>query len=99
MAAYKLGADQSATLAYNFLLKSVPAFKDWTLVSYKVQPVAGTNYSFNLTSNGKCEVPTVYYKAWENYLSLTLPNGTVISQGGKTPIVFFPIFTTQPDKQ
>lgn len=69
--------DADATAADAFVRSKVPELANATLESYTTQVVAGTNYGF--TYAGYPGVVTVWSKPWENFLQITLPNGTVIA--------------------
>jgi len=61
-----------------FVRAKVPALANAALVSFRTQVVAGTNYYF--TYGGYEGEVQVWSKSWENFLQITLPDGTIISQ-------------------
>ncbi len=60
-----------------FVRAKVPALANATLESFTTQVVAGVNYRF--TYGGYEGEVEVWVKSWENFMQITLPNGTKIS--------------------
>ena len=57
----------------------------WTLVSVRTQVVAGENICFTYKKDGTEETQEycVWSQVWNNnFMELTLPDGTVITSGG-----------------
>jgi hypothetical protein len=72
------GLEGDGIAADAFVRAKVPELANATLLSFRTQVVAGTNYYF--TYGGYEGEVQVWSKTWENFLQITLPNGTVISQ-------------------
>jgi hypothetical protein len=69
---------EEGNAALNFVRQRVPEVANANLVSFTSQIVQGTNYSF--TFQDYEGVIQVWAKSWENnFLEITLPNGTAIS--------------------
>lgn len=66
-----------AAAADAFVRSKVPELANATLESYTTQVVAGAKYGF--TYAGYPGVVFVWVKAWENFMQITLPDGTVIN--------------------
>jgi uncharacterized protein YcfJ len=60
-----------------FVRAKVPALTNATLVSFRTQVVAGTNFFF--TYEGHEGEVRVWSQTWTGLLQITLPDGTVIS--------------------
>lgn len=70
--------DADGQVASEFAKAHVPGLAGATLVSYRTQVVAGTNYYF--TYEGHQGEVKVWSKPWENnYLEVTLSNGDTIN--------------------
>lgn len=66
-----------AAAADAFVRAKVPELANATLESYTTQVVAGSKFGFTYT--GYPGVVSVWVKGWENFMQITLPDGTEIS--------------------
>ena len=77
--------DPTQLQAEKFVVANVPKLSTWTLVSVRTQIVAGDKYCFTFKDpkSTKTEEYCVISQPWLNdYMYMTLPDGTQVSSGG-----------------